>query len=260
MTLYPSDVINIANNIMGNRVYSAGMGGLVQQNYNNITDQAQGVEVTPVEYGSVAVVIYGLGHASLLVSDEEWNFGSYQDHDGAWWAANILNAVSNGIATVEPDGDKISPGYLWIVPEARNKKIDTAKADGEITVIYALRIPKSKWYELENKLKKEENEHTESWNVEFGYREYELSRLHRYTETKWVEYRLITQNCACWVVEMLSSVLSPEQYAVIADGNTPLKLDNRLYEDYIGNNHLTYVYEGTPYLLKWGEATLLTGD
>lgn len=230
MTLYPSDVINIANNIMGNRVYSAGMGGLVQQNYNNITDQAQGVEAAPVEYADVSIVVYNdfMGHSSIKIHDTEYNYGMYGDKNDQ---EKGFQSSSSGVSG---DGDEEGDGCFAIAPNAYQNRIQAYRKAGTTVTVFGLRLSHNQANALLDIIEEEKSKVVYLFaddikNVSH-YKSPEISEFYTY-HTTW-------RNCTHWAVYILRQVLTEQQKQVLGSPKVPSGMGAILASDWLGGKTL----------------------
>lgn len=257
------------NGMMGERIYYADMGDLAQQigggnyardniNPNAVFDKSEYYDTHATQYDDVAIVIYGIGHASLYVRGTEYNYGSYQDHSAGWSSTNSSDVSFSGSSN---DLDSVSDGYLWIAQNARVEKIFN---DGDCTCIYLLFVSSEQADDLLNFIAVEINKCIDltSEDKEHRYRSIINAQRMRYNEGPYQEYRLITRNCSQWVVHMLKKVLGKNKRIVLegrdttnwAEGDlpsiTPAGLDINLYNDYMEFDHLVKAYEGEPYIVR----------
>lgn len=255
------------NGMMGERIYYADMGDLAQQigggnyardniNPNAVFDKSEYYDTHATQYDDVAIVIYGIGHASLYVRGTEYNYGSYQDHSAGWSSTNSSDVSFSGSSN---DLDSVSDGYLWIVRNAREKIFKK----GDCTCIYSLFISPEQTEDLLKFIDVEINKCVDLTDKNKPYREQAGAKRMRYIEGAYQEYRLITRNCSHWVVHMLKKVLGKNKRIVLEDRDTtnwaesdspsitPRGLDINLGNDFHGMDYLVKQYEGEPYEVKY---------
>lgn len=268
-----ADISKVQNSMMGQRVYYANMGDMAQQigggnyardtiNPNAVFDKSEYYDAHPTEYDDVAIVIYGIGHASLYVRGTEYNFGPYSDHSTTWYSVNFGDFTFSGSGD---DKDTVSDGYLWIIRNARENKINAARSKDDCTCIYSLFISPEQTEDLLNFITEEINKCMDltSEIEKERYRHQINAKRMRYTKGAYQQYRLFTRNCSHWVVYMLKKVLGKNKRMVLEGCDTtnwpeddlpsitPLGLDISLSSDYEGNDCLVKGYEGEPYTARY---------